>query len=285
MQRKITLKEKNLTLVGRDLKVNSIGFDFTVTTKDLQDAKLSNFNDKIKIINSFPSLDTQVCDLQVKEFNKQALNLSKEIAILSISKDLPFAQARFCKEFNIGNINVFSDYKTSSFGINYGLLIKELNLLGRATIILDKNNVIRYIQVAKDLTDHLDFKDIFNNLTEVIKNPKIKIEEELITSKCTPCKIGGPSLPKEKINQLIKSLNNWQLIEDKKLQKEFKFKDFVEAKYFLDLIAMIAEEQQHHPTFMLDYNKLLITLSTHAVKGLSDNDFIIAKIIDEITKD
>ncbi|MCK9603823.1 MAG: 4a-hydroxytetrahydrobiopterin dehydratase, partial [Candidatus Omnitrophica bacterium] len=64
--------------------------------------------------------------------------------------------------------------------------------------------------------------------------------------------------------------------------KEFKFKDFVEAKYFLDLISIIAEEQGHHPNFSLIYNKLKVTLTTHAAGGLTENDFIMAKIIDEL---
>jgi 4a-hydroxytetrahydrobiopterin dehydratase len=72
------------------------------------------------------------------------------------------------------------------------------------------------------------------------------------------------------------------LVEDKKLVKEFKFKDFVEAKYFLDLISIIAEEQGHHPAVTLSYNKLKVTLTTHAAGGLTDNDFIVARIIDEL---
>ncbi len=70
--------------------------------------------------------------------------------------------------------------------------------------------------------------------------------------------------------------------EMKKIVKEFKFRDFIEAKYFLDLVSIIAEEQGHHPSFTLIYNKLKITLTTHAAAGLTDNDFIMAKIIDEV---
>lgn len=72
---------------------------------------------------------------------------------MGISKDLPFAQKRFCEANKIKNVVVLSDYKFSSFGINYGLLIKELNLLARAVIILDKNDVIRYIQIVDELRD------------------------------------------------------------------------------------------------------------------------------------
>ena len=98
-----------------------------------------------------------------------------------------------------------------------------------------------------------------------------------------PCESGTPPLPKDKIEKLMKESPNWQIVEDKKIVREFKFRDFVEAKYFLDMLAVIAEEQGHHPSFNLIYNKLKVTLSTHAASGLTDNDFVMAKIIDSVT--
>ncbi|MFN7171137.1 MAG: 4a-hydroxytetrahydrobiopterin dehydratase, partial [Candidatus Omnitrophota bacterium] len=218
---------------------------------------------------------------QVKEFNKRALGFSEDIVVLGISKDLPFAQRRFCETNEIKNVIVLSDYRFSSFGINYGLLIKELNLLARAVIILDKNDVIRYIQIVEELTNPPDYEAVLENLEEVIKNPTMSVKEEL-PSKCKPCEGGIPPLPKEKIERLLTQYRDWQLVEDKKISKEFRFKDFGEAKYFLDLVSIIAEEQGHHPTMSLIYNKLKITLTTHAAGGLTENDFIMAKIIDEL---
>ena len=89
-------------------------------------------------------------------------------------------------------------------------------------------------------------------------------------------------MPQDKIKQLLAGCRGWELLEGKKILKEFKFRDFSEAKYFLDLVALIAEEQGHHPTLTLIYNKLKITLTTHATGGLTENDFIIAGIIDEM---
>ncbi|MCM8778188.1 MAG: 4a-hydroxytetrahydrobiopterin dehydratase [Candidatus Omnitrophica bacterium] len=109
----------------------------------------------------------------------------------------------------------------------------------------------------------------------------MSVKEEL-PSKCKPCEGGIPPLPKEKIERLLTQYRDWQLVEDKKISKEFRFKDFGEAKYFLDLVSIIAEEQGHHPTMSLIYNKLKITLTTHAAGGLTENDFIMAKIIDEL---
>jgi len=281
MARKITFKNNPLTLVGRPLKSGIIAPDFKVVNGDLKEVSLADFKGKIKVIHSFPSLDTPVCDLQVKEFNNKAAGLSSDIVVLGISKDLPFAQKRFCQANEIKNEIILSDYESSSFGINYGLLIKELNLLARSVVILDKNDILRYVQVANELTDAVDYPDALKNLTGIINSPVLPIKGEL-PEKCKPCEGGTPPLPKEKIDRLIAQYRGWEIIEDKKIVKEFKFKDFIEAKYFLDLVSVIAEEQGHHPTLTLIYNKLKITLTTHAAGGLTENDFIMAKIIDEL---
>jgi thiol peroxidase len=278
---KITVKGNPVTLAGRVLKTGVVAPDFRVTSQDMKDVRLSDFAGKIKVITSFPSLDTPVCDLQVKEFNKRAAMLSSEVVIVGISKDLPFAQKRFCESFEIKNIIVVSDYKTSSFGINYGLLIKEMNLLARSVIILDKNNIVRYIQIVPELTTAPDYAVVLNKLEEVVKGPAVSVKDELPTH-CTPCEEGALPLPKDKAEKLLAAFRGWELVEDKKLVKEFRFKDFGEAKYFVDMVSVIAEEQGHHPTITIVYNKVRITLTTHAAGGLTENDFIMAKFIDEL---
>ncbi|MFA5410780.1 MAG: thiol peroxidase [Candidatus Omnitrophota bacterium] len=281
MTRSVRFKGDPLTLVGRGLKINDPAADFRVVSPDLKEINLKDFAGKIKLITSFPSLDTPVCDLQVKEFNKRAAGLAKEIAVIAVSKDLPFAQKRFCDSFDIRNVTLASDYKFSSFGINYGLLIKELNLLARAVVIVDKNDRVRYVQIVGELTSPPDYQDALKALEEVIKNPLSSLGEE-IPAKCKPCAEGTPPLPKERIEELLAQYRGWALVEEKKLVKEFRFKDFLEAKYFLNLIALVAEEQGHHPTLTIIYNKLKVTLTTHAAGGLTDNDFIMARIIDEV---
>ena len=281
MERKITFKTNPLTLVGRNLKPGLPAPDFSVVSQDLKEVKLSGFGAKIKVISSFPSLDTPVCDLQVKEFNKKAGGFSENVVVIGISKDLPFAQKRFCQENSIKNEIVLSDYKTSSFGINYGLLIKELNLLARSVLIIDKNNILRYFKIVPELTSPPDYADALKNLETVTKAPPGALKTDL-PSHCKSCEIGTPPLAQDKIKQLLGSYSGWELIEGKKIVKEFKFNDFSEAKYFLDLVSLIAEEQGHHPTLTLIYNKLKITLTTHAAGGLTENDFIAAGIIDEL---
>ncbi|MCM8827360.1 MAG: thiol peroxidase [Candidatus Omnitrophica bacterium] len=278
----IKFKGETVHLVGRKIEVGKQASPAYVVTNDLREIDILELKGRIKLITTFPSLDTPVCDLQVKEFNKKAVDFSDEVIVLGISKDLPFAQKRFCESFSIDRVILLSDYKSSSFGINYGFLIKELGLLARGVMILDKNDFIRYIQIVEELTLPPDYNDALSNLEKVIKSPYLDTKKDLPT-KCKPCEEGIPPLTKETIDKLIAQYNGWQLIDDKKLVKEFIFKDFKEAKYFLDLIAIISEEQKHHPHISLIYNKLKLTLTTHASGGLTENDLILAKIIDELT--
>ena len=279
--RSITFKGNPLTLVGRVPKMGDKAPDFKVTSQDLKEVRIADFKGKVKLISTFPSLDTPVCDMQVKEFNTRASALSSDIVVIGISKDLPFAQKRFCSENSITNETVLSDYKTSSFGINYGLLIKELNLLARSVHILDKNDVLRYSQLVPELTTPPNFDDALKTLSEVVKTPALKLKDEL-PSKCTSCEKGTPPMPKERIEKLLARYRGWELVEDKKLVKEFKFKDFAGAKYFVDILSNIAEEQGHHPTLIITWGKVKVTLTTHAAGGLTDNDFIMARIFDEV---
>lgn len=277
----VTFKGAPLTLVGRAPKLGSFAPDFKVVATDLTPKRLADFEGKIKVISVFPSIDTPVCDLQVKEFNKRAAGLAPEVMVIGISKDLPFAQARFCSINDITNEIVLSDYQTASFGINYGLLIKELNLLARAVLILDKNNITRYCEVVPEITHAVNFDAAIAALADVVKNPSATSPDAGL-GHCVPCEGGIKPLPKQKIDSLLAGYRGWELVDDKKLLKEFKFRDFKEAKYFLDLLSVIADEQGHHPSFSLVYNKLKVTLTTQAAGGLTDNDFIMARIIDEV---
>lgn len=272
-----------VTLVGRQIKDGSKAPNFHVVDGDLKEVTLDKFEKKIKIITSFLSLDTPVCDLQVNEFNKRAGNLTSKVVILAISKDLPFAQKRFCHTNSINHVFVLSDYRTSSFGINYGLLIKENNLLARATVIVDADNNIRLFDVVNEMATPPNYDHIFSQLNQIISSASPQITDPVF--ECPPCKcscIEYPLLAKDQIKNLFALMEGWQLIEEKSLIKELQFNDFSSAKYFLDLLAIVADEQQHHPSFTLQYNKLTIALQTHRVNGLTESDFRMAKIIDEL---
>lgn len=277
--REIYFQKKPVTLIGREISVGKTAPDFRVVSQDLKDVRMADFKDKVKIITSFLSLDTSVCERQVVEFNERAGGLSDDVVILAVSKDLPYAQKNFCQGHKINKAVVLSDYHYSSFGLNYGVLIKELGLLARAVFIVDKQNTVRYLQVVQDTSQSPDFEAVFRELTKVLKQPSAAPGGKP-PGPCVPCEGGVKPLSPEQIQPYLEKLKGWDLIEGKKIQKDFKFKDFVEAKYFVDLIALLAEDQQHHPSLTLDYNKLKVTLWTHAVNGLSDKDFILASAID-----
>ena len=281
MKREITFKGQLYHLAGRSIEIDTLAPNFRVCTHDSEEKQLPDYKDKIKVITTFLSLDTSVCQKQVKEFNKRATQLSKDIVVLCISKDLPFAQKRFCAAEGIEDVHVLSDYKYTSFGINYGVLIKEMNLLSRAVLIIDKSEIVRYIQQVDENSQLPDYSDVYEHLEHVINNP-VKHISETLPETCKPCEGGVSPLTEGEFSSLLKQLKGWELIEGKKITKNFKFKDFTEAIYFIDLIAVIAEEQNHHPSISLNYNKLNITLWTHAVKGLTDNDFILARAIDQL---
>jgi thioredoxin-dependent peroxiredoxin len=280
-KKQVAMQGKPMTLIGRKIKAGMVAPYFRAVNNKLKEVTLDDFKGKIKVITSFISIDTPVCDLQVKEFNKRVTNLSSNLVVIGISKDLPFAQEKFCALNNITNVTTLSDYKYSSFSINYGLLLKELNLTARAVVVLDANDVIRYIQIVDELTTPPDYDQALAAIKEVINTPPIAAAGRM-PAKCVPCEAGTPPLPAAEIQNRFAQLKGWELVEGKKLVKEFKFKDFVEAKYFLDLAATIAEEQGHHPNFTLIYNKLKITTTTHVAGGLTPNDFMMANFIDEI---
>ena len=119
MERKgaATLKGSFLTLIGQEVKIGQRAEDFIASDQSLTTKKLSDFKNKIKLIASVPSLDTPICDLEIKRFNDEAMNLSKDLVILFISMDLPFAQKRFCQEFSIKKVKTLSDHLEVDFGI------------------------------------------------------------------------------------------------------------------------------------------------------------------------
>ncbi len=153
-----TMKGKPIVLLGHEVKVGQKAPDFVVQANDMSDARLSDFSGKIKLIASVPSLDTKVCDLEIRHFNQEASSLSPDIKILFISMDLPFAQKRFCSAADIKNVKAFSDHRTADLGINYGVLIKDMRLLSRAIFIIDKNDTVRYVQYVHEQGTQPDYE-------------------------------------------------------------------------------------------------------------------------------
>lgn len=153
----ITFKGNPFTLLGPELKVGDAAPDFTVVDNGLTPVSLATFAGKIKVISAVPSLDTPVCDMETRRFNQEAATLPENVAVLTVSLDLPFAQKRWCGAAGIDRVTTLSDYQERSFAQAYGVLIKELKLLSRSLFVIDAGNTIRYIQHVPEVTSEPDY--------------------------------------------------------------------------------------------------------------------------------
>jgi thiol peroxidase len=155
----VTLKGNALALAGEPVEVGKPLPAATVSSTDLKPVNLADASGKVRVISVVPSLDTPVCDAQTHELSEKNGGLDKNIELITVSMDLPFAQKRFAKEAKISNVTFLSDYKGREFGNNNGLLIEPLGLLARAVIVTDKDNVVRYIQVVPEVTALPDMQE------------------------------------------------------------------------------------------------------------------------------
>ncbi len=156
----VTFQGNPLTLAGTEVKVGDSAPDVEVLGNDLSPVKLSSYKGKVCLISVVPSLDTPVCDMQTRKFNEAAGNLGENVAILTISMDLPFAQARWCGAAGVDKVVTLSDHRDAAFGEAYGVLIKELRLLARAIFVVDKDGAVQYIQLVKEVTEEPDYDDV-----------------------------------------------------------------------------------------------------------------------------
>ncbi|MBI3602598.1 MAG: thiol peroxidase [Candidatus Omnitrophica bacterium] len=161
----ITMKGNPLTLVGKEIKVGDSAPDVTLVANDLSEVKLSSFRGKKVILSIVPSLDTPVCDAQTKRFNQEAPKLNDTV-ILTISKDLPFAQKRWCGATGTSAVKILSDYR-SNFGETYGVLIKGLNLLARSIFVVDPNGKVCYTQLVKEVATEPNYEEVFKAVKSI----------------------------------------------------------------------------------------------------------------------
>ncbi|HMO16790.1 MAG TPA: thiol peroxidase [Oligoflexia bacterium] len=163
---KITLHGNPIEVSGKSLKVGDKLPDFLLSNQDLKDSKLSDYSGKILVLSVVPSIDTPVCQVQTRRFNEEAIKLSDKVAILTISRDLPFAQKRWCGAEGIERIECLSDYKYRSFGKSYGADIENIGLLARAIFIADSSQVLRYV----DYVDEISHEPDYDSVIRVIKD-------------------------------------------------------------------------------------------------------------------
>lgn len=162
-----TFKGKQVTLVGSELMVGDIAPNFKVTNNQLEEVSLSDYQNDYIVISVIPSIDTPVCDLQTKTVNNELLTDRLDLAIITISMDLPYAQKRWLNHEELeGNI-LLSDYKYRDFGEKYGVLMQENNLLARTLFVLNKKREVIFKLDVEEMGQHLDYDLLVNFLNEL----------------------------------------------------------------------------------------------------------------------
>lgn len=152
----VTFKGKEVTLSGNKLEVGQQAPEFNLTATDLTKKTLADFGDKIKLISVVPSVDTGVCDMQTRKFNQEVSG--DDVVVITVSMDLPFAQARWCGASGFEHVITLSDYADKQFGQDYGVLINELQLLLRSVFVLDRDNKITYVEYLDEVSSHPNYE-------------------------------------------------------------------------------------------------------------------------------
>ena len=168
MNASITMMGNVLPLEGNAVAVGQKAPDFTVLDSGLAPKSLKDYAGKVVVLASVPSLDTPVCDLEVRRFNAEAAALSNDVQILAISCDLPFAQARWCGAAGVTAVQALSDHKDVDFGKKYGVLIAPLRLLTRAVFVVDKKGMIVHAQIVPEATHEPDYAAVLEAVKKAV---------------------------------------------------------------------------------------------------------------------
>ena len=157
----VKFRGQDVTVIGADLKPGEKAPEFTVQTLEWAMFKgLADTKGKVRVIAAFLSVDTDVCDREMHRFNQEAAALGKDIAILAISNDLPYAQKRWCGATGVDQVTVLSDHMTADFGEKYGLLIKEARILRRAVFVVDRSGKLTYVAYMPALGEEPNYSEV-----------------------------------------------------------------------------------------------------------------------------
>lgn len=162
----VTLGGTPIETIGNLPKTGSKAPNFKLTGTDLADVSLENYKDHRLVLNVFPSVDTGTCAQSIRTFNEKASAL-QNTKVLCISKDLPFAMARFCGAEGIENVVSLSDYKTGKFGNDYGLTFKSgafESLLSRCIIVIDADGTVLHTEQVSEIADEPNYESALASL-------------------------------------------------------------------------------------------------------------------------
>src|SRR5256714_13087424 len=160
-----------LQLEGNPIKVGDTLRDAKVAAGDLKLVSLTEGKGKVRIVSIVPSIDTKVCEQQTHYLSEKNRGLDRDVQLITVSVDTPFAQRRFGEEAKIRNVTFLSDYRGGDFGRAHGLLVPDLHLLARSAMVVDKDNVVRYLQVVPELGSMPDMERAFEEARKVAGLP------------------------------------------------------------------------------------------------------------------
>jgi thioredoxin-dependent peroxiredoxin len=164
----VTMKGNPLVLLGDEVKAGDAAPDFEVVDNGLASVKFASFRGKVCILSAVPSLDTPVCDMETRRFNSEATRLGDDVTVLTISMDLPFAQARWCGAAGVSKVVTLSDHRDAAFGLAYGVLIKGLRLLARAVFVVDRAGVVRHVELVKEVASEPNYDTILDAVKQCL---------------------------------------------------------------------------------------------------------------------
>jgi len=166
----ITFKGSPMTLLGEEVKVGGAAPEFTLHYFEggLKTLTKSDLKGKPTLLNIVPSLDTGVCAIQTKKFNTELAGFGDSINAVTVSRDTPFAQNRFCGAEGIKSLKNGSDYQAGSFGVAWGVMIDELKLLARAVYVLDANGVVVYGEIVPEVTTEPSYEKALEVLKKLV---------------------------------------------------------------------------------------------------------------------
>ena len=159
----LQLADKDVTIIGDDVKVGQVAPDFSVQALDWSTVRgLGDTQGKVRIIAAVPSLSTSVCDRETRRFNQEAANLSADIVIIVVSTDLPYTQKSWCGAAGVDQVMVLSDHMNAEFGEKYGCLVKERRILRRAVFVVDRQDKVTYVAYMPALGVEPDYEEVLD---------------------------------------------------------------------------------------------------------------------------
>ncbi|MFV2114105.1 thiol peroxidase [Micromonospora sp. LOL_025] len=153
-----TFRGRPVTLLGPEVRVGDPAPAFTALANDFSPVDLASSAGTVRILSVVPSLDTGVCDQQTRRFNEEAAALPG-VSVLTISVDLPFAQARWCGNAGIEGVRTASDHRDLSFGLAYGVVIAEFRLLARAVFVVDAEDRVVHVEYVREVGEHPRYEE------------------------------------------------------------------------------------------------------------------------------